>query len=213
MYEFMELFMYMARETGLFGTLESSTSKISMALGQSQQTVSRKLIEMEEKKLIVRKVTPQGVSLQLTKEGRGFLQETYGGLAKAFHHKEKAISGKLQSGLGEGAFYVNKKPYQEQFMKKLGYRAYPGTLNLHVGVQEHVKLADREPILIDGFSTKERTYGGLKCYRAKIQDQQVAISVPDRTIHGEEILEVIAPVFLREKLQLQDGNVVKVVPL
>ena len=42
---------------------------------------------------------------------------------------------KIVSGMGEGAYYMSLKGYRNQFIEKLGYEPYPGTLN--------VKLVDQ----------------------------------------------------------------------
>lgn len=40
------------------------------------------------------------------------------------------FTGRVFSGVGEGSFYVSL--YSKKFLEKLGFRPYPGTLNLRL---------------------------------------------------------------------------------
>ena len=213
MHEFMTLLEYIAEKAGSFGSLETSTSVIANDLTTSQQTISRKLIEFENGGLILRKTTPRGMTLQLDEKGRDILEKKFRLLSGVFKKGNDSLSGELTTGLGEGAYYVDQEPYQEQFLSKLGFRAFPGTLNLTMEESQLAKLGGKEKISITGFEAKERTFGALTCYRALLHKQEVAIAVPDRTTHSKEILEVIAPDNLRDTLGLKDGDTIKVKPL
>ena len=208
----MTLLEYIAERAGLYGSLETSTSEIAKYLETSQQTVSRKLIEFEGQDIIVRQITAKGVVITLDVAGRKLLEHKYQLLSSIFR-ESGMIKGTLVAGLGEGAYYVDQSGYQKQFLSKLGFRAFPGTLNLTINESEFGKVVGKEKIVIAGFTNKERSFGGLTCYRALLNKQEVAIAVPDRTAHSGETLEVISAVNLREKFSLHDGDMVKVKPL
>ncbi len=206
-YEYFELLMYIAKRGGLFGDLKSSTTKISKEIGISQQTVSRKLREMEKEGFIKRKVSPRGISVGIDKKGQELLFEIYKKLEGLFERKEKEIFGIVKSGIGEGAYYVSKEKYQRQFEKKIGFRAFPGTLNLMVNKAKLAQLIiTKKAILIKGFKTKKRSFGSLTCYKAKINNVRCAMVIPERTRHSENIIEIIAPMRLRSFLRLKDGD-------
>jgi len=210
MYEYLELLLYIAKKKGLFGSLKSSTLGISKEIGISQQTISRKLREMENKGLIKRLASPNGLTVSLDDKGRGFLQRNYRELSQIFKAKKTAIIGIVKKGIEEGSYYVAQKQYQGQFKAKLGFNAFPGTLNLKVDKEELMPfLADKEVIEISGFTTKTRSFGALTCYKAKINQIEVAIIKPERARHPEDIIEVIAPVNLREELKLNDNDKVR----
>jgi len=108
--------------------------------------------------------------------------------------------GKLVSGLGEGSFYVKK--YGSIFRKKLGFLPFPGTLNLEV-----VKV----PELARGLSLSPG--GDLKsvhCYRAslKANGREIACVLvrPEATRHPKNIVEFVAPVDIRQTLNVRDGD-------
>ena len=208
----MTLLEYLAEKAGLYGSLETRTSEIAEFLKTSQQTVSRKLIEFEKQGLIVREITGRGVTLRFADAGRKLLEGKFQLLSSVFKGGA-AVSGKLTTGLGEGAYYVDQEGYQKQFLSKLGFKAYPGTLNLSIEESEFAKVIGREKVIIEGFDGKERSFGGLTCYKALLNKQEVAIAVPDRTAHSGDTLEIIAPVNLRKKFTLSDGDGVEVNPL
>lgn len=210
MYEYLKLLLYIAKKEGLFGSLKSSTLRISKEMGISQQTISRKLKEMENKGLIKRLASPNGLIVSLDNKGREFLQKNYKELSDIFKIKKTAIIGIVKKGIREGSYYVSQKQYQQQFKAKLGFNAFPGTLNLEINKEELASfLANKQSIEINGFTTKTRSFGALTCYKVRINNMEAAIVKPERARHSEDIIEIIAPVNLREKLKLNDNDKVK----
>ena len=181
---------------------ETSTIKLSSEIGLSQQSVSRKLIEMERAGLIGRQASPRGMKIEITPAGRMLLNRKYQRLEAALDGGSK-LSGEVVSSMGEGSYYLRQKGYLDQINAKLGFSPYPGTLNIKT---DDFPMA--EPIEIPGFKTKERSFGSLKCYPIKIGQTEAAIVLPTRT-HHKGILEIIAPVSLRRKLKLKDGDTVE----
>jgi len=211
MYEHIELLLYIAKKSGLFGTIKTSTLQIAKQTSISQQTISRKLREMEELSLIKRTASPNGLTISLDDKGRTLLQKNYQDLSKIFGNYKKEITGIVKKGIGEGAYYVSQKNYQEQFKKLIGFKAYPGTLNIKVNKEELMLLTSNiDKIIIQGFITKERSFGSLTCYKIKVNDIDSAIVIPERTRHEKDIIEVIAEINLRNRLSLKDEDKVKI---
>ncbi len=211
MYEYLELLMYIAKKQGIFGSLNSSTITISKELDIPQQTISRKLKEMEEKSLIRRSTSPNGLKVTLDNKGRELLEENYRQLKTIFRPKKTSITGTVEKGIGEGSYYVSQREYQKQFRQALNIDAFPGTLNLKVGKEELTSLlANKNTIKIKGFQTKTRTFGSITAYKIKINNIEAAIVKPDRARHPEDIIEVIAQVNLRDSLKVEDNDKVKI---
>ena len=62
---------------------------------------------------------------------------------------------------------------------------------------------------IHGFATGDRTFGPVACYPTRVNDLvDAAILLIQRTHHKLNVIEVIAPVNLREKLKLKDGDII-----
>ncbi len=122
---------------------------------------------------------------------------------------KKVISGVIIRGLGEGTYFMSMQHYQKEIKKKLGFRAYPGTLNLKVEKKYIDLLKNFKQIKINGFKQKNKTFGGADCFKAKIKNIYGAIIIPHLTKHND-IIELIAPMHLKSELKLKDGDKVKV---
>ncbi len=89
------------------------------------------------------------------------------------------------------------------------------TLDLDEELIDKVSKIDTsniEAMRIRGFLREGRSFGGATAYLAEISTSEsknisCAILIPDLTRHVE-VIEVIADVFLRESLNLNDGSVV-----
>lgn len=123
--------------------------------------------------------------------------------------KKISINGIVVRGLGEGTYFMSMQHYQNQIRKKLGFKAYPGTLNLKVNQKQADSLKKLNTIKIDGFKSGNKTFGGASCYRARIKDINGSIIVPDLTKH-KGVVEFIAPVHVKLELKIKDGDKVKV---
>ncbi|KXA88955.1 hypothetical protein AKJ61_03900 [candidate division MSBL1 archaeon SCGC-AAA259B11] len=55
-------------------------------------------------------------------------------------------------------------------------------------------------------STKERSFGRVKCFPSKINGEEAAVVLPFRTHHEEDILEIISPLKIRDRFDLEDGD-------
>jgi len=199
-------------------TVKVSTEYLAEKIGASQQTASRHLINLEKIGWIKRTITPEGCLTRITDSGIAELKRLYSDLRLIFeaaYPPSVTLEGILFSGLGEGAYYVTKEGYRKQFMEKLGFDPYPGTLNLKLTTEYNMKtMSELEAypnIEIQGFKDESRTFGSVKCYPAIINNKEKgAVVYALRSHYNASVLEIIAPVFLRGRLKLKDGNKVKV---
>ena len=93
--------------------------------------------------------------------------------------------------------------------QKLGFTPYPGTLNVMLS-EESVK---RKKLLEKAHSIKVCPADGYcsgTLIKALIGTLECAIVVPEVPAYPKCILEVVAPVNMREQLQLEDGGEVTV---
>ena len=192
-----------------------TTSGLKDHFGVSQQTISRWIRELETLNLITRRITKNGQYIKITDNGISLLKELYLNLNRIFSQAPTSfkLCGVVFTGFGEGAYYMSVSYYLDQFSKKLGFRPYPGTLNLHLcGVKdlEVKRLLKALPgIVITGFSNDVRTYGGAKCFKGQIDGVECALVLIERTHYGDDVVEIVAPVKLRDTLKLTDGDVVE----
>ena len=123
--------------------------------------------------------------------------------------KKIVLNGTLVRGLGEGSYFMSIQHYQKEIKKKIGFNAYPGTLNLKVNKNQANILKNFAPIKINGLRLKNKTFGGADCYMAKIKNVNGAIIIPHLTKH-KDIIEFIASIHLKSELKIKDGDKVKV---
>lgn len=123
--------------------------------------------------------------------------------------KKLVLSGTIIQGLGEGTFYMSMEHYRNEIKKKLGFNAYPGTLNLKVAKNQQSFLKKIVPIKIDGYKSCNRIFGGANCYKAQIKNISGSIIVPDLARH-KDVIEFIAPVHLKSELKISNGDKVKI---
>jgi riboflavin kinase len=198
------------------GDTPVTTNRVAKIIETSQQTASRRLMELEKTGLIRRARIPGGEGVQLTQEGKNELNAVYLTLRTVLEPrpKELVLEGELFSGLGEGAYYIHQSGYRRQFIKKLGYDPFPGTLNIRLDkrfLRERSLLDTMPSVLVDGFSNGKRSYGPVRCIPVSVNGvAQANIITALRSHYGEEILEIIAPMNLRERLRLKDGDIIRV---
>ncbi|MFB6115381.1 MAG: DUF120 domain-containing protein [Candidatus Nanohalobium sp.] len=121
------------------------------------------------------------------------------------------LEGKVISGKGEAQKFLSMKPYEDKIEEKAGFRPFPGTLNLKVTPEKLEEFKQRkEARKIEGFEYEGDDYGGLELYEAEIEGLEVALLDIERADHGEDVAEVVAPVKLREKLDIVDGDRVEI---
>jgi riboflavin kinase len=190
-----------------------SSMEFAAHIDSSQQTAARKLKALEEDKLISRQILPEGQLVSITKTGVDFLIRELNEYREIFSENGniKILSGKVITGLGEGQYYISLDGYRTQFKEKLGFDPYPGTLNIKLDTQSiEVRKKIIQSIRITGFTDHNRTFGKGSCFMVRISDIQGAVITPERTHYPEDIIEIIAPVNLRNYLALKDGHNVHV---
>ena len=199
-------------------TAKISTDYLAEKLGTSQQTASRYLIGLERKRWIKRTITPDGTLIRIDDEGLKQLKTLHQNLQlwmEAAYPPSITLEGTAFTGLGEGAYYTTKEFYRKQFIEKLGFEPYPGTLNLKLtsdyDVETRAELEAFPSIEIHGFKDEDRTFGAIKVYPAIIANQiRGALISALRSHYDRSVVEIIAPANLRKQLKLKDSQKVKV---
>ncbi len=193
--------------------LELSSLEFASHIESSPQTAARKLKSLEDENLITRQFLHNGQLIFITKNGLEALQRELNDYQEIFtgDGHGKVLSGRLITGLGEGQYYISLEGYRSQFRERLGFDPYPGTLNIKLDLPSiEVRKSISPDIGISGFTDENRTFGRGSCFIVKISDIKGAVIVPERTHYPEDIIEIIAPVNLREYLNVSDGSIVAV---
>ena len=210
---------HLALAGGLEGEEKLSCAALADRLDASTQTASRRLQRLEENDCITREIVGDGQWIEILETGEQLLQAEYASYRRIFERDLVVeLTGTVTSGMGEGRHYITLSGYMEQFREKLGYEPYPGTLNVDLtedSIRSRARLDAIEPITIEGWESEDRTYGPAYCYPAAIETdgmryEELHVITPERTHHGDDHLELIAPDELREELDLADETEVTV---
>lgn len=190
-----------------------SSATLGKSLALTQQAASKRLVELEKRGMIDRRHAGRGFSVKLTPRGFDAVQSFYGSLKGAIEGQssEFVFHGKVFTGLGEGGYYVSLHGYARQFLGKLGFEPFPGTLNLRlsspVQVEQRRQLQFLKGIEIQGFEDGARTYGPVTCFKALLEYKHpAAVLGIERTHYDDSVIEVISPANLRKTFGLRDGD-------
>lgn len=198
-------------------SIKISTTQLSDEIGGSQQSASRHLQLLESEGMIERSITSEGSRVKITGHGEAELDLVLKELKWYLEGKEaQAIEfeGEVVSGLFEGAYYISKEGYHRQIVEKLGFEPFPGTLNVRIVEEDYDRrrrLERGEFIRLEGFKDGERSFGAAHCFPCLINDEvEGALIVAERSIHDYGVMEIISPHYLRRKMELADGDKVRV---
>ena len=194
-----------------------TTSSLGNNIKKSQQAASKHLLELENSDFIERIINGRKMSVKITPKG-------YSEMVKLSHALNKSLTsspsnlllkGNLVSGMGEGAYYMSLKGYTKQFKKKIGYIPFPGTFNIKLEKKEYTETIRQfgglEGTRIEGYSDGKRTYGWVKCFKAKLNSSfDCELIRLERSHHDTSIIELISKNNLRKTAKLSDGSKVTI---
>ena len=122
---------------------------------------------------------------------------------------KRTIYGKVFSGEGNGRKFVELPWVRRQIEEKLGFKPFPGTLNLRLDeADKNVSIFDKcRSILI----RPEKGYFAGRAYKILITDKVPgAVIRPNIVGYPEDVLEIVSPISLRNRFNLEDGDLVEV---
>jgi len=118
------------------------------------------------------------------------------------------ITGKIVSGVKQGAFFTQLDWVQEQCLEKLGFKPFPGTLNLEVAIenvaiigalqaQEGIELVPPDSNFCSGL-----------VFPITVEGISGAIVAPaaDVRVHAKNVIEIISRLGLKDALGVEDGD-------
>jgi len=215
----LDLLILLSSKGAISEAVPVSTSALSSELGgtaegASQQTVSRWVSELEDDDYVER----SGKLVRIAAKGRQKIceiadaaKESLAGKTARASDAGCEIKGKVTSGFREGKYYIALPEYKKQLTSKLGFVPFAGTLNIKLSRTTDIecirKLKTSKGIQTDEFVRDGRSFGRSKCFKVVVNGKvDGALIFPARSHYGDEVVEVIAPVSLREKLRLKDGS-------
>ncbi len=209
----LDLLLLLAQKGAAGRSVALTTSQAAKAIGVSQQTASRWLGELTREGLVSR----TSAGLRLTSVALGKLAR----FGKALDLPEGiGFEGVVFEGMADGAYYMSQPEYKAAFKHLLGFTPFAGTLNLRLHSQQDIAaraaLYEKPGLLVKEFRRNGHFFGAVKCFAAKVSAKaggavvDAAVIMPIRTHHPPDVLEIIAPVKLRDALGLKNGSPVAV---
>ena len=116
------------------------------------------------------------------------------------------VEGKVVKGVEESGKFLSIPWVTEQIEEKLFFPPFMGTLNLlidDVEVQRKLKECARERLV-----SRQDGFCDALMVKAKINDIACGIVIPLVENYPENVLEIVAPVKLKESLNIGDGDIV-----
>jgi riboflavin kinase, archaea type len=202
-----------------FNFIQLTTTDLGKIINRSQQAASRHLLDLENAGYIERLRKGHRFAVKITDKGYSEVELLFSTLKYAIESAPFTIDfkGIIVSGMGEGAYYMSLDGYKKQFREKLGYEPYPGTLNVklvdQISKNSRHEISKYPSVFINGFSDNSRTYGWAKCYKAEINEgivNDAAVLVLERTHYDDSMLEVIAPMPIKEKMGVKNGDEISI---
>lgn len=121
------------------------------------------------------------------------------------------VRGTVSTGKGIGQHFIAIPWARKQIKEKLGFAPYLGTLNLHLPEVEAERLRTALTRFEGVEITPEPGFFAARCFSALIMSRiKGALVIPQTRDYPHEILEVIAPIDLRHRLSLEDGDEIHV---
>lgn len=208
-----EKYAFALRKIALLGGMDDyiavSSRELGDALEMSQQSASKRILELLDEKYIMRDLGARKQRIKLTERGIEELKKEYNEYRRIFELEDHIIlHGTVTNGMGEGGYYICQPQYMDQFEKILGFRPFEGTFNLTIDKDDMGKLEiikSSSGHLINGFTSEGRSFGNVIAYKGKIRNIECAMVVPERS-HYKEVVEIICQFHLRRTLSLNERD-------
>ena len=123
------------------------------------------------------------------------------------------ISGKIVSGNGKAAFFTQLNWVQQQCQEKLGFKPFPGTLNLAVDEKKALQINALCQEYGQTLEPLAKDFCAGHVYSVSIMGVTGAIVSPsdDVRVNADHIIELIAPISLKEALDADVGDEILIV--
>lgn len=118
------------------------------------------------------------------------------------------LCGVIQSGVGKGAFFTQVDWVVKQCEALLGYKPFPGTLNVNICEADMDKI-ERFLATADGeLLPDDSKFCAAKVKKITVNALSAAVVLPseDVRVHENRVLEIIAAQNLKQALGLEDGS-------
>ena len=106
---------------GLTDDVAVSSRELGALMGTSQQSASNYILSLAEDGCIQRRMGAKKQLIRITKKGEQLLHSEYSQYQRIFgeHQSRLVLRGRVETGFGEGQYYITQKGYMGQFKREL----------------------------------------------------------------------------------------------
>ncbi|MBI5441991.1 MAG: CTP-dependent riboflavin kinase [Deltaproteobacteria bacterium] len=118
------------------------------------------------------------------------------------------IVGTIREGVGRGAFFTRLDWVVEQFRQAMGFEPCPGTLNVLVQEEDHLRLTSLCENPDFELVPDSPDFCAAAVKRVRVNGIPAAIVVPSEEVrvHGAGVVEIMAECHVRDTLGLREGD-------
>ncbi len=124
------------------------------------------------------------------------------------------LEGIIVKGIGKGEFFLSLEWVKKQIQNLYGFEPYPGTLNVELSREsyERFKILRERLKNLKKLIPPDNTYCIAQTFPVKIGEIPgcVCIIPKEYSAHPENVVEVIAPVRILDKLNLKIGDKIRI---
>ncbi len=134
-------------------------------------------------------------------------------LIDIFEKEDVEITGTVISGAKKASFFTKLEWVKKQSLKKLGFLPFSGTLNVKISVKDSKMVNKLTQNTSLELIPDNKNYCSAKVIPVYVSGIKSALIIPNEKVNIHEkknIIEILSPVKLREKLGLTDGDIVNI---
>lgn len=120
---------------------------------------------------------------------------------------DSVLRGKIVKGVGQASYFTCLEWVQEQCLEKLGFKPYPGTLNVELS-REDARLIEESRREIIELLSPDPAFCNARALPVSIGPLPGAIILPadEVKVHGNTIMEILSPLNIKDTLGVKDGE-------
>lgn len=121
------------------------------------------------------------------------------------------MKGTIVKGAGRATYFTGLSWVQKQCTDKLGFKPYPGTLNVELSPDD-ARLLENPPAPIVELTSPDPAFCNARALPVSVGPLSGALILPaeDVKIHAPNIVEIICPVHIKDSLGVEDGAAVTI---
>lgn len=131
-------------------------------------------------------------------------------MAQTESTKKFVFRGKVVSGRGEGQYFTQLDWVRQQFSTKFGFEPVAGTFNVQLAAEDERLLDALKSLSGVSITPANLSFCEAKCFPVRIGSINGALVIPLLEKYPRNLLEIVAPVKVRQALGVEDSDLVEV---